>query len=556
MKNVADAMLVHIQQGVTTLCTVIEIVRQDGKTFGFTDHDQAVTYQGNVYIPQNSFSRSSITTTIELEVDQVEIRGILNNGAVSRSDVSAGLFDYANTTVSVVNWANPDMGAIRMRTGWLGEVVMNEDGTFEAEIRGMAQAYSYRIGQSYTPECRADLGDKRCKLPLDPPHWSAGVQVATGASVIGDVAAASGYFNLNIQNASFDDDQGTLAVAPSGWTGLGDTVNGRWEMAAQFYGMNAKEGGFAAFMTDGGGDNAYAGNTHGVNSAPHTVSNYGMYQDVSLAQQQVPSTVIDTGLCRLYATVYLGTASTQGSARFQITCLDQSLTTIGNGPLFDTGYQTPQEDTFVQKVINNVLIPAGTRTIRLTCLATKLSKWTEGGAFDTITVAINDPTGTLGSSDTTGGVCFVATEGGVTGNTQPKWNNAIGATTTDGSVVWTTVKSWKTSAVIASRSSDDRTCTLTGVTAATGYYNGGLLVWETGANAGRAQEIKTWDGTTLTYFERPFFLVNVGDRCVVHPGCDRTISTCETKFGNVLNFRGEPYVPGQDVYYGYPSPSS
>jgi len=38
----------------------------------------------------------------------------------------------------------------------------------------------------------------------------------------------------------------------------------------------------------------------------------------------------------------------------------------------------------------------------------------------------------------------------------------------------------------------------------------------------------------------------------VHPGCDKRLTTCINKFNNINNFRGEPYVPGQDEFFNYP----
>lgn len=52
----------------------------------------------------------------------------------------------------------------------------------------------------------------------------------------------------------------------------------------------------------------------------------------------------------------------------------------------------------------------------------------------------------------------------------------------------------------------------------------------------------------------------LGDaRCGVgggHPqfgsGCDRTLATCRRRFGNVINFRGFPHIPGNDFVLKYP----
>lgn len=55
------------------------------------------------------------------------------------------------------------MGPVILRSGWLGEVTL-ERGTFKAELRGLAQAYSRAIGELTGPQCRADLFDSRCKV--------------------------------------------------------------------------------------------------------------------------------------------------------------------------------------------------------------------------------------------------------------------------------------------------------------------------------------------------------------------------------------------------------
>jgi uncharacterized phage protein (TIGR02218 family) len=41
--------------------------------------------------------------------------------------------------------------------------------------------------------------------------------------------------------------------------------------------------------------------------------------------------------------------------------------------------------------------------------------------------------------------------------------------------------------------------------------------------------------------------IQVGDGFKIIAGCDKTHETCQAKFNNILNFRGEPYVPGVDA---------
>ena len=44
----------------------------------------------------------------------------------------------------------------------------------------------------------------------------------------------------------------------------------------------------------------------------------------------------------------------------------------------------------------------------------------------------------------------------------------------------------------------------------------------------------------------------VGDVIRLEAGCDKVAATCQTKFANFLNFRGFPYIPGEDWVTSYP----
>jgi uncharacterized phage protein (TIGR02218 family) len=46
----------------------------------------------------------------------------------------------------------------------------------------------------------------------------------------------------------------------------------------------------------------------------------------------------------------------------------------------------------------------------------------------------------------------------------------------------------------------------------------------------------------------------IGTRAELREGCDHTIATCSTRFGNARNFRGEPFLPGNDLLSRYGQP--
>jgi uncharacterized phage protein (TIGR02218 family) len=415
VKDLTPALAAHLKQGVTTLCTCLEIRRRDGKSYTFTDHDMVVTMANVAYVPYSSFARTSISTSLDLEVDQMEVKGILNSKHVARDDVAAGLFDFAEVRVSVVNYEAPDSGVAVLRVGWLGEVTMNEDGTFNAELRGLSQVFTYRIGESYSPECRADLGDRRCKIALSPTRWAPNTPYATGDVVLGLIGAGIGYANLSFVNGGFDQDAASLPALVrdiEGWTTYGDT-RGRWTIKQDpFFGTSGHDS-YAAFGTD-----------DGINFAPeqHTVADIGMYQDIDLAAQGVDHYALDTGLCRIYSTVWMACVNgSEAGVRYRIFALDEAGVQIGSAALYDTGLQKTAEDRWFQSIVKDVLLPPGTRKLRFDLFAHKRPRFTEGGAFDSITAAINYPGGTLGSADQFGDVAFQAQTPGTSGGAEPAW---------------------------------------------------------------------------------------------------------------------------------------
>lgn len=86
---------------------------------------------------------------------------------------------------------------------------------------------------------------------------------------------------------------------------------------------------------------------------------------------------------------------------------------------------------------------------------------------------------------------------------------------------------------------------------ASGYFSNGELEVLTGANAGLRREIKTHvsaSGAASLVLQVPLpFLCAAGDSVRLTAGCDRRLATCKGKFNNIVHFRGEPHIPGNDV---------
>lgn len=92
--------------------------------------------------------------------------------------------------------------------------------------------------------------------------------------------------------------------------------------------------------------------------------------------------------------------------------------------------------------------------------------------------------------------------------------------------------------------SSNRQFTDTSLTQAAGWFDGGLLAWTSGMNAGLAAEVKTFASGAITLHLPMPYAVQTGDAFTITVGCNKSLATCRDKFSNVVNFRGFPHLPG------------
>ncbi len=94
-----------------------------------------------------------------------------------------------------------------------------------------------------------------------------------------------------------------------------------------------------------------------------------------------------------------------------------------------------------------------------------------------------------------------------------------------------------------------------GMAQASDFFQGELR-WVDGPHAGTAmQVVDAIDGALVA--DQPLSAtLEPGHRAYVREGCDHTIATCSSRFGNAVNFQGEPFLPGNDVLTRYPTSSS
>lgn len=217
-KSISAALQTHLEGTVTTLAMCWHITRTDGTEYFFTTHDQSITittgdftsddfdpddfYTDDVYLPAGGFEQTAIANDSSMAVDNMNMAGILNSDSLAEADLRAGRFDFAEVEVFLVNWADTSQGVIKLRKGRFGEVTVSPTGVFNVELRGLTQQLSQSIIEVYTPDCRADLGDSRCKAPINPDVRESGQVYALGEFI--RVSAGVGFDSGDFDPSDFD----------------------------------------------------------------------------------------------------------------------------------------------------------------------------------------------------------------------------------------------------------------------------------------------------------------------------------------------------------------
>jgi len=169
MSGQSDAFLAHTAQGLTTLCRAWAISRTDGVTFGFTDHDRTLAFDGISFSAETGLSASALAQSTGLSVDNTEALGALTDAAIREDEIEAGRFDGAEVRAWLVNWADPDVRWLQFR-GTIGEL-RRAGGAFHAELRGLTEALNRPLGRIYQKPCTAVLGDGNCRFDLAEPGY-------------------------------------------------------------------------------------------------------------------------------------------------------------------------------------------------------------------------------------------------------------------------------------------------------------------------------------------------------------------------------------------------
>ncbi|QTD57553.1 DUF2163 domain-containing protein [Parasphingorhabdus cellanae] len=150
---------------LTTCCYAWRLERSDGVTIGFVSHDRDLVIDNLRYRAAPGMVPSTIALSDSLEMDSVDIAGVMTSAAIAEPDLVAGRWNGARLHISLVNWENPEDEPLHLISGEFGEIARSGD-AFRVEMLGGTSFLDEAIAPLTSPTCRARLGDRACKVSL------------------------------------------------------------------------------------------------------------------------------------------------------------------------------------------------------------------------------------------------------------------------------------------------------------------------------------------------------------------------------------------------------
>jgi uncharacterized phage protein (TIGR02218 family) len=197
MRDIPASLAAHLSGEAASLCRCWRVIRRDGVTLGFTDHDRDLIFDGITHQAASGLEAAEASSELGFAIGGGEVAGALSAASLTESDLALGAYDGARVAAWLVNWADISQRVL-LDEGSIGEVKRSDIG-FTAEVRSAAHAYDQEQGRIYSRDCSADLGDAYCGLSIVPVAATVlSSDGRLGVTVSGADSAVDGWFTRGL----------------------------------------------------------------------------------------------------------------------------------------------------------------------------------------------------------------------------------------------------------------------------------------------------------------------------------------------------------------------
>ena len=149
---------------LTTLTFAFLLRRGDGVTLGLTSHDRPLVVDGVECRASPGMTPSAIQRSTRLDADTADLAGALSHEAIGADDLDLGRWTGAALTLHAVDWETGTGTVVAtLIRGTLG-AVERAGARFSVALDGPLARLDEPLTERTSPECRARLGDRRCRV--------------------------------------------------------------------------------------------------------------------------------------------------------------------------------------------------------------------------------------------------------------------------------------------------------------------------------------------------------------------------------------------------------
>ncbi len=153
----------------TSLARCWKILRSDGQSFCFTDHNEDIMFDNDTYSSVSPLNMSSLEKNIGLDTDNVEISGTFHHESIVETDIENGLFDQAKIVVFEFDWVLKTKNRVLFQ-GLFSSYSYGDD-RFSVEAQSAFGKLGHVFGRGFHLTCDADLGDENCGIDINLPSY-------------------------------------------------------------------------------------------------------------------------------------------------------------------------------------------------------------------------------------------------------------------------------------------------------------------------------------------------------------------------------------------------
>lgn len=166
MKVLSPETMAMLQEPVIRLAAIITLVLRGGQVLRMTDHDEPITRGGQTWRPLCGLRRTATSISAGLDVNGQDLSGYFEGGGITADLIDAGELDGATAFTDLVDVRAPDAyDLIPLLPGRVADIETERD-TFTLQLNDDAELLQQQFGEVTSPDCRANLGDARCKKTL------------------------------------------------------------------------------------------------------------------------------------------------------------------------------------------------------------------------------------------------------------------------------------------------------------------------------------------------------------------------------------------------------